>query len=123
MGNDEGWDKKTIALAAFILFGSGSGIGNLLAPGIRSGSFTEADFLIEKEKLIFEIEELRDEVEFLDHQTKQIVKDDKECRRRQEAIEKDAKWLRELVTNYQSATKQVDAHQSKLIADCMRRTQ
>ena len=57
-GAEYGWDKKTIALAAFILFGSGSGIGNYFLPQLRSGSFTEADFEREKAMIIKHIHEV-----------------------------------------------------------------
>ena len=121
MSNDEAWDKKTIALAAFILFGSGSGIGNLLVPNIRSGAFTEGDFQKEKALLVAEIEELRDGMTLLELQSSQIMDDDMECHRRQNTVEKELKWLREKVTTYQAETKRWDAHQDKLIQDCMSR--
>ena len=119
---NEGWDKKTIALALFILFGSGSGIGNLIAPNLRSGAFTEADFLEEKAILVAEMEELRDDIALLQLQSSQIMDDDMECLRRQRGLQNDLNNLREIVTTYQARTIEVDANQSKLIAECMQRT-
>ena len=91
-GAEYGWDKKTIALAAFILFGSGSGIGNYFLPQLRSGSFTEADFEREKAMIIKHIHEVeyRDEV-MMDGLRKRItILEERimECRRRISECEK-----------------------------------
>ena len=107
-------DKKTLAaIIAVVLFGGNlTGIINTVSPDIRNDPFTGR-----------EGQELDDRLTILELTAEQIMDDDRECKKRQAALEKDLKWLRELVTTYQSATKEVDRHQSKLIADCMRRTQ
>ena len=79
MAENEGWDKKTIALAAFILFGSGSGIGNLFIPELRQGSFTRADFEKEKASIVMQDEIAMDK---LRHRITLLEAQSRECRRR-----------------------------------------
>jgi len=69
------------------------------------------------------VEALTDRVTIMELNQKQIIVNDKECEKRQESVKKELKWLHDKVVTYQATTKQVDAHQSQLIADCMRRTQ
>ena len=85
MPNDD-WDKKTIALAAFILFGSGSGIGNLFIPQMRQGSFTETDFQTEKALIIEHIHQVEDKdermMDELRNRLTTLEQQFKECSRR-----------------------------------------
>jgi len=90
MSSDEGWDKKTIALAIFILFGSSSGIVNTVLPQIRAGAFTESDFQREKALIIEHIheveykdermmDELRKKITILEERTDECRRRIKEC--------------------------------------------
>ena len=63
MGQNEEWDKKTIALALFILFGSGTGIVNTVAPNIRAGAFTEKDGEEIRIDLAFAVETLQRQID------------------------------------------------------------
>ena len=78
------WDKKTALLAIFILFGSSTGILNTIAPDLRAGSFTRADFLEEKAKIVQEDEErmdvLRNRITTLEQQMLDCKRDIEKCR-------------------------------------------
>jgi len=87
-------------------------VANLVTPNARIDPFTGT-----------EGEDLEGRLYFVEIQQKQIMQDDMQCKKRQESLEKELKWLHDKVVTYQATTKQVDAHQSKLIADCMKRTQ
>jgi|GEM_PF-6961840 len=89
--SNENWDKKTIALAAFILFGSGSGVGNFFIPQLRQESFTDADFEKEKALIIEHIHQVENKDEMmmdkLRHRITLLEAQSRECRRRIEKCE------------------------------------
>jgi len=77
------------------------------------------------DKLVEELEELgiSDRLVIMELTVGHIRDDDMECKKRQEALVRRLNSLSSTVKEYQAATKEVDANQTKLIYDCMRRTQ
>lgn len=73
------WDKKTAILAVFILFGSSSGILNLVTPEFRKDAFTRSDFQEEISKIVQTDE---DKMDVLRHRVTKLEQRIEECNRR-----------------------------------------